>query len=198
MTAASDIVAVTHGKATTTSVLVANLFGRHHRNVIRSIDRLIENRVIDALSVERISYQDSMNREQVAYRIPERESLIVMPFIGGRRAEEGQRILVDAFLAARAEINRLHRMHASPDWQQARIEGKTARRNETDVIAAFVEYATNQGSRNARRYYICLTKETNRALFMVTSAFGKNVRQKLSAQQLASVAMAEHIVERSL
>jgi hypothetical protein len=66
------------------------------------------------------------------------------------------------------------------------------------VIAAFVEYATSQGSRSASRYYLCLTKETNRALFLVKSAVGKDFRQGLSAQQLASVAMAERIVERSL
>jgi len=106
--------------------------------------------------------------------------------------------LVDAFLAARDEVNHLHRMHASPDWHQARVEGKTARRDEADVIAAFVEYATRQGSRSASRYYICLTKETNRALFLVKSAVGKNFRQGLSAPQLASVATAERIVERSL
>ncbi|HRF06557.1 Rha family transcriptional regulator [Accumulibacter sp.] len=198
MNASPNIVAVAHGKPTTTSLLIADLFGRHHRNVIRSIDRLIENRVIDVLSVERISYRDSMNREQVAYRIPERESLIVMPFIGGRRAEEGQCKLVDAFLAARDEINRLRQMHASPDWHQARIEGKSARRDETDAIATFAEYATSQGSRSASRYYLLLTKETNRALFFVNSAAGKDFRQGLSAQQLASVAMAERIVERSL
>jgi phage regulator Rha-like protein len=198
MTAAAKVVAVTRGKPTTTSLLIADLFGRHHRNVIRSIDRLIENRVIDALSVERISYQDSMNREQVAYRISERESLIVMPFIGGRRAEEGQRVLVDAFLAARNEVAKLRQIHASPDWQQARIEGQTARRGETDAIKAFVEYAQGQGSKSASRYYLCITRETNRALFFVQSAVGKDFRQGLSAQQLASVAMAERIVERSL
>lgn len=198
MTEAAQIVVINHGKPTTTSLLIADLFDRHHRNVIRSIDRLIESRVIDALSVERISYQDSMNREQVAYRIPERESLIVMPFIGGRRAEAGQRILVDAFLAARDEINRLRRMHASPDWRQARIEGQTARKAETDIIKAFVGYAQSQGSKSAGRYFLCITKETNRALFFVTAAVGRDFRECLSAPQLSAVSMAERIVEKAL
>jgi hypothetical protein len=123
-----------------------------------------------------------------------------MPFIGGRRAEEGQRVLVDAFLAARDEVaNRLRQMHASPDWQQARIEGQTARRAETDAIKAFVGIrAVNKEVESASRYYLCITRETNRALFFVQSAVGKDFRQGLSAQQLASVAMAERIVERSL
>ncbi|MBL8366520.1 MAG: Rha family transcriptional regulator [Candidatus Accumulibacter sp.] len=197
MNATTHIVSVAGGRPSTTSLLIAEAFDRSHKNVLQSLDRLIQDDRIDRLEFKPIFYTDEMNREQRAYQLSERGALISMPFIGGNRSREGQRRLVDAFFAARDEISRLHQMHASADWHQARIEGKTARRNET-VIAAFVEYATNQGSRNARRYYISLTKETNRALFMVTSAVGKNLRQKLSAQQLASVAMAEHIVERSL
>lgn len=192
------LVTLTGTKPTTTSVLIAAAFGRLHKSVLRSVDALIENGTIDRHSVVPISYTDSMNREQPAYQLSEREALIVMPFIGGRHAEKGQVALVDGFLKARAEINRLHRMHTAPDWQQARIEGKTHRRAETDAIKAFVEYAASQGSRSASRYYQILTKETNRALFFVTAAVGRDFRERLSAPQLSAVAMAERIVEKAL
>ncbi|MER2625054.1 MAG: Rha family transcriptional regulator [Accumulibacter sp.] len=198
MTATSNIVAVAHGAPSTTSVLIADLFGRPHKNVLQSLDGLIADGTIDRLDFKPISYFDEMNREQRAYQLSELAALISMPFIGGKKSREGQRILVDAFLAARDEITRLRRLHASPDWQQARIECGVARIAETDTIKAFVAYVISQGSRSASRYYICLTKETNRALFFVQSAVGKDFRQGLSAQQLASVAMAERIVERSL
>jgi len=61
-----------------------------------------------------------------------------------------------------------------------------------------VDYAESQGSRSASKYYLAITKATNRALFLVNTAVGKDFRQGLSAQQLAAVAMAERIVERSL
>ena len=198
MIAASNVVAVTNGAPITTSILIADLFGRPHKNVLQSLGGLIADGTIDRLDFKPISYFDEMNREQRAYQLSERAALISMPFIGGKRSREGQRILVDAFLAARDEINRLRQMPASPDWQQARIEGQTARRDETDAIKAFVGYAQSQGSRSAGRYYLCITKETNRALFFVQSTVGKDFRGGLSAQQLASVAMAERIVERSL
>jgi hypothetical protein len=105
---------------------------------------------------------------------------------------------IAAFKWQASEINRLRQMHAAPDWQQARLEGQTARRSETDTIKAFVSYAQGQGSRSASKYYMAITKETHRALFFVQSAVGKDFRGGLSAQQLASVAMAERIVERSL
>ena len=58
---------------------------------------------------------------------------------------------IAAFKWQASEINRLRQMHASPDWQQARIEGKTARIAETDTIKAFVGYAQSQGSRSASK-----------------------------------------------
>lgn len=193
-----QIVVITHGTPTTTSVVIAEKFGRPHKNVLQSIDGLIQNGTIDRLDFKPIFYTDEMNREQRAYQLSERAALISMPFIGGKKSREGQRILVDAFLAARDEITRLRQMHASLDWRQARIEGQTARKAETDTIKAFVEYAQSQGSRSAGKYYIAITKTTHRALFFVSAAVGKDFRQGLSAQQLASVAMAERIVERSL
>lgn len=198
MTAASNVVALTHGAPTTTSVLIADLFGRPHKNVLQSLDGLIVDGTIDRLDFKPIFYTDEMNREQRAYQLSERAALISMPFIGGKKSREGQRILVDAFLAARDEINRLRQMHTSPDWQQARIEGQTARRGETDAIQAFVSYAQAQGSKSASRYYLAITKATNRALFFVEGAVGKDFRQGLSAPQLAVLAMAERIVARSL
>jgi phage regulator Rha-like protein len=168
--------------------LTADLFGRPHKNVLQSLDGLTADGTIDRLDFKPIFYTDEMNREQRAYQLSERAALISMPFIGGKKSREGQRTLVDAFLAARDEINRLRQMHASPAWQQARIEGQTARKAETDVVAAFVQYAVQQGSKSAGRYFLCITRETNRALFFVQSAVGKDFRQGLSAQQLASVA----------
>ena len=116
----------------------------------------------------------------------------------GKDAAAWKEKFIAAFAWQASEINRLRQMHAAPDWQQARIEGRTARIAETDVIATFVQYAIQQGSKSASRYYLCITKETNRALFFVDAAVGKDFRQVLSAQQLAAVAMAERIVERSL
>lgn len=194
----TNLVSVDHGEPTTTTAVIAEIFDRPHRNVVRSIEKLIKTGSIDALKIERISYLDSMNREQSAYRLREREALIAMPFIGGRQSERGQVRLVDSFLAARSEINRLRSLHATPNWQQARIEGKAARHGETDVIKLFVAYAKSQGSRSAGQYYLAITKATNRALFFVEQAVSESFRDRLTASQLASVAMAERIVERAL
>lgn len=46
-------------------------------------------------------------------------------------------------------------------WLGIRNESKEARRYETDQIKLFVEYAKEQGSKNADRYYVLFTKLIN-------------------------------------
>lgn len=49
-------------------------------------------------------------------------------------------------------------------WLGIRNESKQARRYETDQIKLFIEYAKEQGSRNADRYYVIFTKLINAKL----------------------------------
>ena len=50
------------------------------------------------------------------------------------------------------------------EWLGIREESKQARKQETDQIKLFVEYAREQGSRNAERYYTIFTKLVNNKL----------------------------------
>lgn len=194
----SAIVSVVRGKPVTTTETISKSFGRQHKNVLASFDKLIESGTIDRLEIKPISYLDKYGREQRAYEISERAALIAMPFIGGRRAEEGQVKLVDGFLKARKEISRLRALHTSEDWQQTRLQGKEMRRTMTDTIAVFVQYAKDQGSQGDDRYFMNFTKSVNKALFFVESIAGKALREHLDGAQLATLAMAEKIVERAL
>ncbi|MBL1262062.1 Rha family transcriptional regulator [Candidatus Methylomicrobium oryzae] len=70
-----------HGeKLTTTSLVIAEQFGRSHKNVLRSLDKLK-----DRLKFVPISYSDKYGREQKMYQLDERSFLIAMPFIGGKK-----------------------------------------------------------------------------------------------------------------
>lgn len=101
------------------------------------------------------------------------------------------------------EFGRLRRaaeQRSALDWQQARIEGKDARRHETDTIANFVEYATIQGSQNAKRYYVNITKMTYKALFMVEQGLKipNKLRDMLDGMQLTFLATAEYVCAKGL
>lgn len=194
----AQIVVISHGQTITTSIVVAEKFRKRHDNVLQAIANLDCSNGFRLLNFQESSYLNEQGKEQPCYTVTrDGFSFLAMGFTGKEAAVWKEKFIA-AFNWQASEMTRLSQMHASPDWQQARIEGKGARRDEADTIKAFVSYAQSQGSRSAGKYYLAITKATNRALFFVNEAVGKNFRQELSAQQLASVAMAERIVERSL
>jgi phage regulator Rha-like protein len=95
----NNLVTLNNGVASTTSLIIAEQFGRKHSHVIRSIEK-----VIGRYGIVPTSYLDATNHAYKMYELPEREALIVMPFIGGQKSIDGQERLVDAFLAIRNHV----------------------------------------------------------------------------------------------
>jgi len=86
----------------------------------------------------------------------------------------------------------------SPVWQVFRKQGQMARFEEIGTIKEFVEYATKQGSKNAKRYYCIITKETYRALFQIQQNDPNTIRELLDAMQLSFLQSAEYVVRNAL
>lgn len=112
------------------------------------------------------------------------------------RARKLKRKLVREFGRLRRQAER----RAEREWQQARLEGKDARRHETDTIQAFVQYATGQGSRNARKYFINLTKMTYKAMGLVEQGLKTpgGLRNLLTGMELTFLAGAEYVCANAL
>lgn len=192
----SNLIKIENGQPFVSSITVAREFGRHHKHVLSTLDSLIADGTIDRTEFRPISYTDSQNREQRAIDLDEDGFLIAMPFIGGKQARQGQRKLVKEF----GKLRRAMVRKAETDWQQARIEGKDARKHEVDTIAAFVEYASAQGSRNARHYYANITKMTYKALFMVEQGLKmpNKLRDMLNGMQLSFLTTAEYVCANAI
>lgn len=82
-------------------------------------------------------------------------------------------------------------------WLETRNAGKVKRREETDTIKRFVEYAVTQGSKNAERYYSNISTMQNKSLFFYEQKF-KNLRDILNLQQLSVVICADGIVSKAI
>lgn len=89
--------------------------------------------------------------------------------------------LVKAFRDARAQL-------ALRDI--ARIEGKEARKTETEAIKDLVSYAMASGSKNANMYYANITKMTNKLLGIEAGQ-----RNTLDHKKLQQIKVAETIIE---
>jgi hypothetical protein len=82
-------------------------------------------------------------------------------------------------------------------WLGQRDLGKIARREETDVIKEFVEYAKAQGSKKAGFYYKHITNATYKALGLMVQKKPK-LRDFLNLYEVSELLLAERVAKNSL
>jgi phage regulator Rha-like protein len=105
--------------------------------------------------------------------------------------------LVRKFTKMRKELIRVASQPQNAQWLETRNAGKETRRIATDTIEKFIDYATEQGSKNAITYYANISKMENKALFLLEQRY-KNLRDALDIHQLSTVKAADMIVMKAL
>jgi hypothetical protein len=105
--------------------------------------------------------------------------------------------LVKAFEKAKKALIAIDSNRQNAEWIEVRNSGKRTRREETDAIKDFIEYAKSQGSQSADRYYCNISKMQNQALFLVEQKY-PNLRDVLNIQQLGVLGTADAIVRKAL
>lgn len=171
---------------------IAELTGKRHDNVMRDIRAMLVelHGESDLLRFEGV-YSGGNGESRPCFNLPKRETLILI---------SGYSIVMRARIIDRwQELEDKYSRKQSLEWKHAREEGKLSRKAEMDVIEAFVEYATAQGSQNAKHYYVNLTKGTYKALYLLDkSADVKNLRERLSVMQLNQLATAESVARKAI
>ena len=89
-------------------------------------------------------------------------------------------------------------MTGKMEWNQARLLGKTTRRELTDTIQQFISYAKKQGSQNADKYYMAITKMEYQALELVKSESDQQFRDTFNVLQHHQLAVIEHAAKQAL
>ncbi len=91
--------------------------------------------------------------------------------------------LVNQFFKMRKLILEKH----SSEWIQTRYQSKINRKAETDIIKRLVNYAENQGSKNADKLYMIYSKLANKIA-------GVNSRDNATINQLNNLSLIENIL----
>lgn len=100
----NKLVFIENGKTVTDSLTIAEVFGKEHKNVIRDIENLECSEEFNRLNFERISYQDSMNREKPKYIITQDGfSFLVMGYTG-KEAARFKEMYISEFNRMREQI----------------------------------------------------------------------------------------------
>jgi Rha family phage regulatory protein len=186
------------GKAVVTdSLTVAENFGKRHDDVLKKIKNIMLDDEEDRLNFAEMSYPDSYGREQKKYIMDRRSFSILCMSFTGKKALRWKNRFYDAFEAMEKALVQMSVQKQSDSWVAQRQAGKLIRREQTDTIQKFVEYATGQGSTQANRYYCNITKMENQALFLLEQRF-QNLLEILDLNQLGLVRTADSIVKKAL
>lgn len=192
---AENIISLDHRRAVTTSLLVAEKFNKRHKNVLRDIEKMECSDSFTRLNFEPSEYQDSTGRTLPMYLITRDGFTFLAMGFTGKEAATWKEKFISAFNKMEKQLTLRH----NAEWQQSRLEGKAVRRELTDDLQRFVQYATAQGSSSAVRYYTAVSSMINRSLGFINEAVpGKPVRDFLDGELLAYVAMAERLCRKAI
>lgn len=151
-------------QALTTSLIVAERFGKRHDDVLKAIRNLNcsdEFRFLNFAEATYSKVQGNVTYKYPMYRMTWKGfSFLAMGFTGQKAAEWKERFL-DAFEYMATALGRQESLF----WQETRQHNKAGRFNLTDAIAEFVNYAKNSGSENAQWYFKSITRAINKAAF---------------------------------
>ena len=189
-----SLVVAIRDQAMTDSLKVAEFFGKQHRNVLQAIERLDCPEEFGQLNFQQSFYVNEQNKKQPMYHMTKDGFTFLAMGFRGKKAAEFKVKYISAFNRMEKIINQRH----NSAWIEQRNAGKVVRRELTDTIQEFIEYAEGQGSKNARHYYSNLTNMTYKALFLVGSASPQPFRDMLAIMEHSCLHICEAICRNAI
>lgn len=183
----------------TTTLTMAKGFGVEHRAILRLLKRYrseFESVGVIATGLQKPTSQKG-GRPTEDFSLNESQALYMGTLLTNTdKAREFKLKLTQEFIKQRTLLMKMLVQRQNSEWLQKRAEGKIERRHCTDVIQKFVIYATSQGSKNAKNYYMAISKMENQSLFYFDylNLEIPNLRDIVNGFSLSSLQMADHIV----
>lgn len=191
----SDLVIMKKDDIYTTSLIISENLKMKHEHVIKMLKRYSHIENLSGLPVQKLS---TKGRAIVDYLLNEEQALLLVSLMKNTPEVIDFKLkLVRAFIKYRNIAQTLAIQKQNSNWLLERVQGKSVRLEETDVIKKFVNYATDQGSKSANMYYMNITKMENNALFFIEQKF-ENLRDVMNINQLHLIRMADKAIEISL
>lgn len=189
------LVTLDHGEVWTTSLLVAEKFGKQHKDVLRAIEKKPCSDEFRQRNFAPAEYLDEQSKPRRMYRLSrDGFALVVMGFTG-ESAVSWQERFINAFGQMERELRRIVINRAQPDWNEARQLGKVDRRELTDAVQHLCERAHERGDSTTplATWAMSATRTVTRALFETNAERIAAIRERLTARQLRRLAMAEQV-----
>ncbi len=177
--------------------VIAQGFNRNHKHLLEIVNKYKDD-FDDFGRLKRRKYTSTGGRPITEYLLNEDKTMFLGTLLRNNdQVVKFKHLLIKKFREYRTQLEKLQKHHKSPAYQLSRDVGKLVRKETTDIIQSFIDYARSQGSKNADKYYVNITKMMNGMLFIVNGKF-KNIREVLTIQQLMTVSSAENIIVRAI
>ena len=183
----------------TTSLIIAEHFGKRHADVLRAIDSMMDECGKDyhernfAPMTYTVSIGKGATREDRAVRVSKDGFTLLAMGFSGKKAMQFKIGYLRAFNEMEAQLKR------RDEWEPIRALGKGMRHDLTDAIQEFIQYAKAHGaSKGADHYYANFTKLEYTLLFAVATGMPKGFRNMLDVESLETLAYTEKALARHI
>lgn len=179
-TTPAELVEPVHGQPMTTSRRVAQMFGKEHKNVLRSVERLLPDLPdeFSRLNFEPRTYTDDRGKEQPEYLLTQDGFLMLAMGFTGREAIRWRAEFIKAFNVMARTLQRQQRTLMSAERERVRAE---VARSHSAVIAVLVDTRAERLKRTETHH---ITNECRLIGFAMTGEFVGIDRDTLDAEQL--------------
>lgn len=192
-----QIIVIENNEGRAGTFLISQGFQRKHEYILRLINKY-ESRFKDYGELKTNKCSQGRGRPIEEYLLNEDQFIFLGTIL--RNSEivlDFKQKLVKEFSKARRIAAAAQSRQQNQEWLHYRQMGKKQRIAMTDDVKDFVDYATKQGSKNADKYYMAISKMTYSLLFVFHGTY-KNARNLLSEEQLMTIASAERIISKGL
>lgn len=177
--------------------LIAQGFNRKHNEVLKIIEKYrIDFEDFSALKAGKL--KSTGGRPVVEYLLTEEQTFLLGTYLRNSPiAREFKKAIIKEFGRMRRLLDAVKANTQNAEWIKQRDSGRPLRLESTNAMKAFIQYAKDQGSTNADKYYMIITKMASVALFITQGKF-TNLRNVMTAQQLMITGAADGIIDRAL
>ena len=191
----SDIVKMKGGDVFTDTLIISEGVGIEHRAVMSLLKKHSSRETLSTFQMSKVS----RGGRPVEYAIlnEEQTTFLITLMRNSDKVIQFKEVLTKAFFTQRRMLAQISANQTDSQWKQARSDGKTMLLQKTDSIKKFVDYAIDQGSTSAKRYYGNISTMQNKALFVFEQKY-KNMREVLTVKQLMLASTCDTVVENAL
>jgi len=197
----SNLVLLKNNQPLTTSLIVARELKRTHKSIVNLIKQYRKDfEEMGKVGEFEMSQRKGINAKY--YYLNEQHLTFLIMMLRVKQNEndkvlEFKKRITQEFFKMRKWILEQKTQKQNQQYIETRNQSKIGRKQETDIIKEFIEYAKKQGSKSADKYYMAISKMENQAFFLIKEKF-KNVREILNIQQLSKIIIADMIVKQAI